>query len=106
MEERVILPVQNPGMDGIRVEAVVIDPEQDVAFEALHFGEFTESVARIAGSFAESLKVIRPDKSTLEFSVTAGIEAGKLIAILGKVSGSSTLKISLEWNKPTPDPGP
>ena len=106
MEERAIIPLQNAGMDGIRVEAVVIDPDQDVAFEALQFGEFTESVARIAGSFADSLKAVRPDKSTLEFSVTAGLESGKLVAILGKVSGSSTLKISLEWNKPTPDQGP
>ena len=104
MEQRTIVPLRSDGMEGIMVEAVVVDPERDVAFEAIQLGEFTDAIARIAGSFADALKTIRPDKSTIKLSVTAGLESGKLVAILGKVAGSSTLEITLEWNRPRNQP--
>jgi hypothetical protein len=104
MEQRAIVPLQSDGMDGIMVEAVVVDPEQDVAFEAIQLGEFTDATARIAKSFADALKSIRPDKTTIKLSVTAGLESGHLVAILGKVTGSSTLEITLEWNRPKDQP--
>jgi len=97
MNDIAFAPLAGPSLEGVLIEAIVIDPEQDVAFSPLNFDQILHAINGLARSFADVLADASPSKATIEFGLTAGIESGKLVAILGKASASSTIKLTLEW---------
>ena len=99
MHDTAIVPLTGSTVDGVLIEVTVIDPEQDVAFEALDLDGLVAAVKGVASSFATALREAGPSKATIELGVTAGLDAGRLVAILGKASASSTLKLTLEWER-------
>lgn len=94
-----IMPLDGETFRGAFIEVEVVDPEQDVLSSPLDIRQLVESVAGLASEFATALADAGPSKATLEVGVTAGVEAGKLVAILGKLSGSTTIKLTLEWER-------
>ncbi|MCA1707752.1 MAG: hypothetical protein LC808_32570 [Actinobacteria bacterium] len=99
MNDVALVPLAGPSLEGVLIEAIVVDPEQDVAIAALDFDRVLHAINGLARSFAHVLADVSPSKATIEFGVTAGIESGSLVAILGKASASSTIKLTLEWER-------
>jgi hypothetical protein len=44
-------------------------------------------------------RYLKPHKASVEFGLEVALEAGQLTALLVKGSGTSNLKITLEWSE-------
>ena len=62
-------------------------------------GELLKSVSSIAETIHDSLVPLMPDSVGVEFGIELSIRAGRLIGVLADVGGSSSLKISLSWER-------
>ena len=65
----------------------------------LDSGELLKSVAGIAETIHNSVVQLEPDSVGVEFGIELSIRAGKLIGVLADVGGSTSLKISLGWDR-------
>lgn len=82
----------------IRVESIDLGGRKKVgALDVVPFKEVTDAVEGIAGALIESIKKVRPKKTTVEFGLEVGVESGNLTALLCKGTGKANLKIILEW---------
>jgi hypothetical protein len=82
----------------IAMEVTPLGGEERVADLPHDFEELTASIEGIASSLYGAIKKIAPKKACIEFGVEAGVESGKLTALLVKGSGKANLKITLEWS--------
>lgn len=102
MEPRTeIVPVQLEDGTIVKVKASALGGDEDVVDlnKLLPFKEVTDTIESLAGAMVVTLKKINPDKATVEFGIEVGVESGELIALLVKGTGTSNLKITLEWGK-------
>ena len=85
----------------VKVEATSLSNSQDVAsFEdVFHIDKFQKVIAGMANMVSDAFAKINPDKATVEFGVEVGVESGELTALLVKGTGTSNLKITMEWNR-------
>ncbi|MCB8921735.1 MAG: hypothetical protein H6662_09140 [Ardenticatenaceae bacterium] len=94
------IPVELDSGRTVSVEVTNVAGEVKVSSAYnLSFREFADSIREIAQSIGSAIDSVKPDKATIEFGIEAGVEAGKLTAILVKGTGKANLKISLEWEK-------
>jgi len=56
-----------------------------------------ESLTAFADDAIEKLHLLRTDRVSIEFGCEFTVESGHLIAVIGKASGKSSLKLTLEW---------
>jgi len=81
-----------------------IDPDDD--FEIAHkqpkLDQVIDGMVVFAGEVARRLENTDAAKVTVEFGCEIAFESGAFVAIIGKASAKSTLRIGLEWNRPTP----
>jgi hypothetical protein len=95
------LPVTLPNGTTIRVEASRFGEQKVAAIDAtLKFQPVIDALEGISGALLEGIKKVEPKKATLEFGLEVAVEAGQLTALLVKGSGTSTLKVTLEWCVP------
>lgn len=88
----------------IRVQAEI--PEDTIEGEKglvdlnklLPFKEVTNTIEDISDAIVKSLRNIQPDKATIEFGITIGVESGALTTLLVKGSGEGFIKVALEWD--------
>ena len=80
---------QVPGGD--EVEVVARQPNVDDALRGL--SAFAEKVAA-------SLDTTGVTRLSVEFNCEFAVESGTLVAIVGKASGTTGVKVGLEWEKP------
>jgi hypothetical protein len=83
----------------LHIQATVLGGEEEVAFTLPSFKEVADAIEGIAGSMATSLQKVKPQKASVEFGLEIALEAGQLTALLVKGSGTSNLKITLEWGE-------
>jgi hypothetical protein len=81
----------------VYIQATALGGEEEVAFTVPSFREVTTVIEGIATSIATTLQNVKPSKASVEFGVEVALEAGQLTALLVKGSGTSNLKITLEW---------
>ncbi|MGH2496284.1 MAG: CU044_2847 family protein [Ktedonobacteraceae bacterium] len=79
------------------IQATVLGGEEEVAFTLPSFKGVTDAIEGIAESMTSTLQKVKPQKASVEFGLEVVLEAGQLTALLVKGSGTSNLKITLEW---------
>jgi len=85
----------------MHIQATTLEGEEEVAFTLPSFKEVTNAIEGIAVAVASSLQKVKPQKASVEFGLEVALEAGQLTALLVKGTGTSNLKITLEWSEPT-----
>jgi Trypsin-co-occurring domain 1 len=83
----------------LHIQATVLGGEEEVAFTLPSFQEVTDAIEGIAASMVTTLQKVKPQKASVEFGVEVALEAGHLTALLVKGTGTSNLKITLEWGE-------
>jgi predicted DNA binding protein len=83
----------------IHIQATVLDGDEEVAFTLPSFKQVTDAIEGIAKSIVTTLRKVKPHKASVEFGLEVALEAGELTALLVKGSGTSNLKITLEWGE-------
>lgn len=99
-DEGMLIPVM---VDGDRAYMSVrrldrAGDEDEIAARLPSFDEVVGKITAVASGAVGSLRATGASKVILEFGCEIGVEAGQLIAIIGKASGKSTFKIGLEWS--------
>jgi Trypsin-co-occurring domain 1 len=94
------------GGTALYVEAYDLQPgsatvgeERDVAAVKPDLAEVIQAIRTFSGKLAESLRESHATRFAVEFGCEIGLETGQLVAVLGKASTKSTLKVTLEWEK-------
>lgn len=94
-----IIKAQLANGASIHIEATSLGGEEDVAFIHPSFKEVTDAIEGITESVIATMQKVKPKKATVEFGLEVALEAGQLTALLVKGTGSSSLKITLEWGE-------
>ena len=83
----------------IHIQTTVLGGEEEVTFTLPSFQEVTHAIEGIAESVVSTLQKVKPKKASVEFGLEVALESGQLTALLVKGSGTSNLKITLEWGE-------
>ena len=83
----------------LHIQATVLGGEEEVAFTLPSFKGITDAIEGIAESITSTLQKVKPQKASVEFGLEIVLEAGQLTALLVKGSGTTNLKITLEWSE-------
>ena len=83
----------------IHIQATALGGDEEVGFAVPSFKYVTDAIEGIAGSIVTTLQKVKPHKASVEFGLEVALEAGQLTALLVKGSGTSNLKITLEWGE-------
>lgn len=99
-----IVPVQLANGTTMKVQATALGGDEDVLDlqKVFPFKEVTDTIEGIADAMIASLRKIKPSKASVEFGIELGLESGALTTLLVKGTGSSNIKIVLEWSNSTP----
>ncbi len=62
--------------------------------------DVTDALTRFSSSLTESLKKSGASRFSVEFGCEVAAETGSLVAVLGKGSATSSIKVTLEWEEP------
>ncbi len=94
-----IIKVELPDGGTLHIQATILGGEEEVAFTVPSFKEVTDAIEGIAKSVVTTLQKVKPRMASVEFGLEVALEAGHLTALLVKGSGTSNLKITLEWGE-------
>lgn len=83
----------------VHIQATALGGEEEVAFTLPSFKGVTDAIEGIAESVVTTLQKAKPKKASVEFGLEVALESGQLTALLVKGSGTSNLKITLEWGE-------
>ncbi|MEU7061744.1 CU044_2847 family protein [Streptomyces sp. NPDC046197] len=64
--------------------------------------QLLDGLAGFAQQIAGRLQSTDASKVSVQFGCEVLVESGQFVAVIGKVSATSTITVGLEWNKPTP----
>ncbi len=81
----------------LHIQATILGGEEEVVFALPSFEGVTHAIEGIAESVVTTLEKVKPQKASVEFGLEVALESGQLTALLVKGSGTSNLKITLEW---------
>lgn len=99
MEERTeIIKAELANGTIIYIRATSLGGEEEVIFTLPSFKHVTDAIEGIAESIVATLQKVKPQKACVEFGLEIALESGQLTALLVKGSGTSNLKITLEWD--------
>ena len=85
----------------LHIQATILGGEEEVVFALPSFEGVTHAIEGIAQSVVSTLEKVKPQKASVEFGLEVALESGQLTALLVKGSGTSNLKITLEWGEPS-----
>jgi hypothetical protein len=83
----------------LHIQATILGGEEEVAFTLPAFKEVTDTIEAVGQSIVTALQKVKPRKASVEFGVEVALESGQLTALLVKGTGTSNLKITLEWGE-------
>lgn len=83
----------------LHIQATILGGEEEVAFTLPSFKEVTDAIEEIGQSVVTTLQKVKPRKASVEFGLEVALESGQLTALLVKGSGTSNLKITMEWGE-------
>ena len=75
--------------------------EEDVAARTPDLDSLLGGVAAFAGELTTRLRTMDVSKVSVEFGCEFALESGGFVAVIGKASTKSAIKVGLEWVKPT-----
>ncbi|MHA5053419.1 CU044_2847 family protein [Streptomyces sp. SD15] len=88
-------PAQVPGTD---------DDEQEIAGRRPSLEQMGAALSGFTRQVGEALKTAAPTRYTLEFECEFGFEAGGLVALIGRGTGKSAFRVTMEWDRTTTSP--
>ena len=107
-----VVPVQLSENSIIRIQATPIGSpvddapmevgdiiESDVSLNLRPLKDVADAIEEIAQTVKTALDKVTPSKSSVEFSVEFGWEAGQLVAMIAQGEAKAGLKVSLEWGE-------
>ena len=83
------------------VQTVGTDGEQMIAGGTPPLEPALNAINAVGNKVADAVKAIAPDKFTVELGFEFKAEAGGLVAMLVRSGGSASLKLTMEWVKPS-----
>ncbi|MGY2011544.1 CU044_2847 family protein [Nocardia gipuzkoensis] len=109
MEQLVPVRLPNGGKLFVRAESVGAasgsDDEREIASRLPSLDQVVASVSQFADSIGQGLKRAAPNRFTVEFECEMAVEAGALVAVLGKASGKAAFHVTMEWETGNGPPG-
>lgn len=100
MEEKTeIVKAELPNGTIIHIQSTALGGDEDIAFATSPFRPVTDAIEGIAESIVTTLQKVKPQKASVEFSMQIAVESGQLTTLLVKGSGTSNLKVTLEWGE-------
>lgn len=96
-QHRILLAVRDGGTGGAAGYG-----EREISSREPKLEQVLDGVAAFAEELVERMKGTEASKLTVEFGCDIKIESGSLFAVIGKASASSSVRIGLEWVKPSP----
>ncbi len=88
-----------PNGTTLYVETVLLGGEEEVGITLPDFDEVTHVLEGISQSVVAVLEKVKPRKASIEFGLEMALESGQLTALLVKGTGTSNLKVTLEWGE-------
>lgn len=80
--------------------------EADVAFDVADgMRQVTDAIGAVAGTVADTLAAVAPQKFSVELGFEVKAEAGGLVALLVRSGGSATITVKMEWERPAAPAG-
>jgi hypothetical protein len=108
-----LVPVRLPGGGRLFVRAEPVGPapgindEREIAGRIPSLDQVVAAVGEFTDSIGDALKRSAPTRFTVEFECEMAIEAGGLVAVIGKASGKAAFHVTMEWEQPAvPQPSP
>lgn len=85
-----------------RLSAGEIRPgaEREIAAHRPTPGQVLDGLTGFAHEVAARLSKLDASRVTVELGCEFAIESGTIVAVIGKASARSAVKVGLEWNKP------
>lgn len=77
------------------------DREEEVSLKEYSFSDALNSLKSLANDIVTPLMEYSCDKVVLELNVGLAVKSGKLTSLLVNGSGSSSIKLKMEFNRPT-----
>jgi hypothetical protein len=101
-QTRIVIAAQDfsrpPGMPGRAADA----DEVEVAGRRPTLNDVVEGITVVAQEISRGLRATDADRVTVEFGCDFGWETGSVVAVFGKATGTSAVKVGLEWNRRPP----
>lgn len=91
--------------DKLAPETAAEGEEEEISFRQPsrpRLEQLLDGVAGFAQEIASRLQSTDASKVSVQFGCEVLVEAGQIIAVIGKASSKSTITVGLEWTKPTP----
>jgi hypothetical protein len=76
--------------------------ERDIAGARPTLDGVVSAIKEFAAELAVALEGSGASRAAVEFGCEFALETGHLVAVLGKASAKSSLKVTLEWDKTAP----
>lgn len=83
----------------IKIEAIDLGGEEDVAFVTGNFDDIAETIKAVANKIYDGFSVSSPDEVEIEFGVSVEKEAGKILPLIIGISGAANFSIRIKWKK-------
>lgn len=83
------------------VQARTLGGETDVGIKFASFEKVAKGIERFAETLADAWKKAAPSKASVEFDVEFALESGELTALFVNGTTTASMKITLEWDKPS-----
>ncbi|WP_327588223.1 hypothetical protein OHA25_15295 [Nonomuraea sp. NBC_00507] len=100
----VIVPVRTKTGDLVHISATPvtasIDGEIELSSRAYKLKDALSELTGFAADVVETLRKLETNKLTVEFGCEFAVESGKLLAVVGKGTGKSAVKVTMEWTRP------
>jgi hypothetical protein len=102
--DTVIVPVRTEAGDLIHISATPVtasvDGEIELSSRAYKLKDALSALTGFATDVVETLREFEANKLTVEFGCEFAVESGSLLAVIGKGTGKSAVKVTLEWTGP------
>ena len=89
------------GEQTVLMEVALLGGEEEVVGGVMSFEGVSAAIEALSSNLGEAVKKARPTRVALEFACEVAAEAGHLTALFVKGSGKATIKVTLEWIKPS-----
>ena len=105
MEPTLMVKIQLKDGSQLYVEGQCLSPddeeEHDIAGVVPRLDQVVQAVRGFATELGAAIKESGATKTSIEVGCEIGVEAGGgLVAIIGKATGKSSLKVAMEWSAP------
>jgi hypothetical protein len=67
-------------------------------------GTITSSIERVSRDVLDAVRRAGPTKATVELGFGLAVEAGQVVALLGKGRSEASIRVILEWSRASMDP--